>query len=314
MGAMSGANPLPRAGEVFFDARGEDRALRLSWHPDAQVMVISIWNGGVCSGTFRLSARDIPAFMESLSQGMPAPQPRGRRHASAEARPDASGGPQRRQPPERPEPAAAETQYLPPPAAEARSAPPPHDAPEPGDSRDDREPGPTTQALHALKSLSTPVPPGAPAPPPQQGRPHRQPARPPVPPPPHPGPARGGHQGRSTGPQRRPGAHRGGDHDPPAYRPGTHRQPPAQHRPQPGPDPEAPHGRRGHHEPYDQGRYLPRGHQAPPERPAPPRHLPPEQPAPPQEPPGGRFPTTGEYERRPGGAHIEPPRPFGPGY
>jgi hypothetical protein len=82
MGAMAGATPLPRVGEVFFDDRGEDRALRLSWHPDADVMVLSIWNGGVCTGTFRLAARDVPVLMETLSQGVPVPQPRGRRHAA----------------------------------------------------------------------------------------------------------------------------------------------------------------------------------------------------------------------------------------
>ncbi|MGI8332176.1 hypothetical protein ACRYCC_19590 [Actinomadura scrupuli] len=79
---MAGATPLPRVGEVFFDDRGEDRVLRLSWHPDAEVMVLSIWNGGACTGTFRLAARDVPVLMETLSQGVPVPQPRGRRHAA----------------------------------------------------------------------------------------------------------------------------------------------------------------------------------------------------------------------------------------
>ncbi|MCW2885106.1 MAG: hypothetical protein JWL58_1968 [Streptosporangiaceae bacterium] len=82
MGAMAGATPLPRVGEVFFDDRGEDRALRLSWHPDAEVMVVSIWNSGACTGTFRLAAKDVPVLMETLSQGVPVPQPRGRRHAA----------------------------------------------------------------------------------------------------------------------------------------------------------------------------------------------------------------------------------------
>jgi hypothetical protein len=68
---MSGSTPLPRLGEVFFDARGEDRALRLSWHPDPGVMVFSVWNGGVCTGTFRLPAPDLPALMDTLAQGVP---------------------------------------------------------------------------------------------------------------------------------------------------------------------------------------------------------------------------------------------------
>ncbi|WP_146779040.1 DUF1631 domain-containing protein [Actinomadura craniellae] len=90
---MSGANPLPRAGDVFFDVRGEERVLRLGWHPDAQVMVISIWNGGECSGTFRLSAQDVPAFVEALSQGLPAAPPRGGRHAAGGPPPAPPAGP-----------------------------------------------------------------------------------------------------------------------------------------------------------------------------------------------------------------------------
>ncbi|GAA2103804.1 hypothetical protein [Actinomadura alba] len=78
---MSGATPLPRVGEVFFDARGEDRALRLSWHPEPGVMVFSFWNRGVCTSTFRLPAAEVPALLETLAEGVPAPEPRGRRHA-----------------------------------------------------------------------------------------------------------------------------------------------------------------------------------------------------------------------------------------
>lgn len=82
MGAMSGY-ALPRSGEVFFDARGEDRALRLSWHPDVELMVLSLWNGGTCTATFRMPAADLPAFLEALAQGLPqARAPRGRRHAA----------------------------------------------------------------------------------------------------------------------------------------------------------------------------------------------------------------------------------------
>jgi hypothetical protein len=84
MVVMSGATPLPRTGEVFFDARGDERALRLSWHPDAAVMVISVWNRGTCTATFRLPAQDVPGFIEAMSNGLPqvSQVPRGRRHAA----------------------------------------------------------------------------------------------------------------------------------------------------------------------------------------------------------------------------------------
>jgi len=81
MVVMSSVTPLPRTGDVFFDARGEERALRLSWHPDSGVMVISLWNGGTCSATFRLPTEDVPGFIEAMSASLPQ-VPRGRRHAA----------------------------------------------------------------------------------------------------------------------------------------------------------------------------------------------------------------------------------------
>lgn len=50
------AAPLPRLGEVFFDVRGESRSMRMSWYGDTGVAVFSIWQGGRCTGTFRLPA------------------------------------------------------------------------------------------------------------------------------------------------------------------------------------------------------------------------------------------------------------------
>ncbi len=39
----SRSRPLPAAGEVFLDARGAGRALRVSWHAEADVVVLSLW-------------------------------------------------------------------------------------------------------------------------------------------------------------------------------------------------------------------------------------------------------------------------------
>jgi hypothetical protein len=58
--------PLPNQGDVFFDRGRPDRALRLSRHPDAGVIVLSIWNGGVCQGTFRLATDQVGMFAEAL--------------------------------------------------------------------------------------------------------------------------------------------------------------------------------------------------------------------------------------------------------
>ncbi|MEV5711523.1 hypothetical protein [Actinoallomurus sp. NPDC052274] len=72
---MSAATPLPKQGDVFFDSRGADRALRLSRHPDAGVVVLSIWNGGVCQGTFRLPSDQIATLAEALLSAAPELRP-----------------------------------------------------------------------------------------------------------------------------------------------------------------------------------------------------------------------------------------------
>src|SRR6202020_717554 len=77
MGTMSASDaaPLPRLGEVFFDVRGNSRSIRLSWYADTGVAVFSIWQGGMCTGTFRLHLARPPPVIEAL-QGGPAGPPR----------------------------------------------------------------------------------------------------------------------------------------------------------------------------------------------------------------------------------------------
>ena len=67
---MLPVTPLPAAGEVFLDTRGSGRALRVSWHAEADVTVLSLWQGGTCSGTFRLGVEDIPDLVEALRDGL----------------------------------------------------------------------------------------------------------------------------------------------------------------------------------------------------------------------------------------------------
>src|SRR5271155_5380246 len=71
MGSMSASDaaPLPRLGEVFFDVRGSSRTMRLSWYADTGVAVFSIWQGGTCTGTFRLPMDDLPRLIDSLRRG-----------------------------------------------------------------------------------------------------------------------------------------------------------------------------------------------------------------------------------------------------
>ena len=67
---MLRASPLPATGEVFLDARGDGRSLRVSWHPDADLVVISLWREGVCAGTFRLPMTEVPDLIDVLRGGL----------------------------------------------------------------------------------------------------------------------------------------------------------------------------------------------------------------------------------------------------
>ena len=97
-------------GEVFLDARGNDRALRVSWHPEADIVVLSIWRAGTCAGTFRLNKDDVRIFVDALVDGM-----RAEPSMAGAARPAAAG---RHAAPDQPEQRAADR--IPAPSASAR--------------------------------------------------------------------------------------------------------------------------------------------------------------------------------------------------
>ncbi|WP_433723165.1 hypothetical protein ACQP2Y_46010 [Actinoplanes sp. CA-051413] len=59
--------PMPTVGDVFQDVRGDDRTMRVSYHQDRGVMVVSLWAGPVCRGSFRLAADDIGRLAALLS-------------------------------------------------------------------------------------------------------------------------------------------------------------------------------------------------------------------------------------------------------
>jgi hypothetical protein len=64
------ARPLPATGSIFLDARGGDRALRVSWHPEAGLVVLSLWRDDVCAGSFRLAVDEVPELIETLRAGL----------------------------------------------------------------------------------------------------------------------------------------------------------------------------------------------------------------------------------------------------
>jgi len=65
---MAEVLPLPTLGEVFVDLRGEDRTMRVSQHPDASVVVVSLWVGRTCRASFRLRVEDVPRLVAALRQ------------------------------------------------------------------------------------------------------------------------------------------------------------------------------------------------------------------------------------------------------
>ena len=83
----------------FHDTRSPVRRMGLSAHPVDSTMVLSLWQGDVCTGTFRLPAGEAARLISALAFGMtetipgrgPGPDPgagskRDRRSWSAVAR------------------------------------------------------------------------------------------------------------------------------------------------------------------------------------------------------------------------------------
>lgn len=54
----------------FHDARGQVRRMGVSGHPADSTLVISLWQGDVCTGTFRLPAPEAARLISTLAYGM----------------------------------------------------------------------------------------------------------------------------------------------------------------------------------------------------------------------------------------------------
>ncbi len=61
---------LPARGEVFVDSRGSDRAMRVSWHAEVGLVVLSLWREDRCTATFRLPVAEVPALVHALVEGL----------------------------------------------------------------------------------------------------------------------------------------------------------------------------------------------------------------------------------------------------
>jgi hypothetical protein len=54
----------------FSDTRSPVRRMGISTHPVDSTIVISLWQGDICTGTFRLPAKDAASVISTLAHGM----------------------------------------------------------------------------------------------------------------------------------------------------------------------------------------------------------------------------------------------------
>lgn len=66
---------VPVAREWFVDARTPVRRMQVTRHPDRGLVVLSLWQGGHCTGTFRLRVGDSPALVHMFVDAMSAVLP-----------------------------------------------------------------------------------------------------------------------------------------------------------------------------------------------------------------------------------------------
>src|SRR3982751_584687 len=67
---VSAVAPLPEGVEYFLDARGDQRALRVTWHHEADLVVLSMWRGPECVSSFRLAVEEVPDLIRALRAGL----------------------------------------------------------------------------------------------------------------------------------------------------------------------------------------------------------------------------------------------------
>ncbi|WP_139979822.1 hypothetical protein [Nocardioides litoris] len=67
---MAAPRTLTTPGAIFLDPRGSDRALRVSWHAEDELVVLSLWRDNVCTATFRLGVDEVADLIALLREGL----------------------------------------------------------------------------------------------------------------------------------------------------------------------------------------------------------------------------------------------------
>jgi hypothetical protein len=81
-----------RATEWFDDERGGERRLRASCHLERGMVVLSLWHGETCRGTFRLALADAPRLIGFLALALGRAAATGTRARGAGPSPQGAGG------------------------------------------------------------------------------------------------------------------------------------------------------------------------------------------------------------------------------
>jgi hypothetical protein len=62
--------PFPPRGSWAWDARGHERAVRVSVHPRESLVNLSVWRDDLCVGTVRLPPAEVAGLIEGLTQSL----------------------------------------------------------------------------------------------------------------------------------------------------------------------------------------------------------------------------------------------------
>lgn len=67
---MTVVQAFPSHGDVFFDVRDDGRNLRVNWHHDRDLVVLSTWRHGSCIATCQVERTDVPKLVAQLVDGL----------------------------------------------------------------------------------------------------------------------------------------------------------------------------------------------------------------------------------------------------
>jgi hypothetical protein len=65
---VENARALSARRDIFLDERGA--GLRVTWHPERDLVVLSVWQGDSCVGTFRMLVQDVPRLSGLLAAAL----------------------------------------------------------------------------------------------------------------------------------------------------------------------------------------------------------------------------------------------------